>query len=100
MNVSDYGYATSASHDTIMFSYDTLEHTSNNWLYGQGGEWLLNPAEDTSMKYIIGIQAMGNTHMQNNGSSAIIRPVVYLDPLVYIVSGTGTYTNPYHIAMK
>ena len=38
MSASDYGYASSGSHTTSMYSYDNATHTLGNWLYGNGSE--------------------------------------------------------------
>ena len=39
MSASDYGYASSGSHTTSMYSYNNATHTLGNWLYGNGYEW-------------------------------------------------------------
>ena len=100
MSASDYGFATTGSHDTKLSSYNSDSHASNDWLYGQGGEWFLSRADYSYDDYYLGIQANGNVQMQNAVSDAQLRPVVYLDESVYVVGGNGTEASPYQIAMK
>jgi len=97
-SLSDYGYAADKTyHSTTLDNYNTKAITSTNWLHDQGGEWLINEYSGSSYTNIY-ISATG-TGMSNAYSAKYTRPVVYLDPSVYIISGDGTEGNPYQIGM-
>ena len=91
MNVSDYFYAGTENSNTTV---------QNNWLYVLGNEWTMSP-------YSGNLSDPASFYISNNGSSGgagnyygyAIRPVVYLDSSVYIISGDGTEANPYQIGM-
>ena len=105
---SDYGYATTSSyHDIDLYDY-TGNVLSNNWLFNQGYEWLAT-ADNGTYDTLVDAMAIYNSgncgktagftsyNISYNGYS--VRPVVYLDSNVYVVSGDGTQSNPYQIAM-
>ena len=102
MSVSDYGYAANSSyHDTYLSNYNTLEITGTNWLYGQGYEWTISQYTSNTSQ-ALSIEGSGSSGRISNGtvdSGYSVRPVVYLDPSVYIISGDGTEGNPYQIGM-
>ncbi|MBQ7031020.1 MAG: hypothetical protein IJN13_01440 [Bacilli bacterium] len=96
MSASDYGYATSRITYSSVELSSLSSYEQNNWLYGQGNEWTLTPS---------GSYAAFNLHYDGKIGNALVfyglavRPVVYLNSSVYIVSGDGTEGNPYQIAM-
>ena len=97
MNMSDYGYATSGiSHDDV--KSDALNNNEqNNWLYNLD-EWTMTPSSSSNLFAVLNSGALTQEYQQAYQSHAV-RPVVYLDPSVYVVSGDGTEGNPYQIGM-
>ena len=100
--LSDYGYAVLASNcsrSTYMTSYDSQSSClSYNWLFGAGSEWTISPfTSGLTSVWFMPIYGRTNTSATNNGYG--FRPVVYLSESTYIVSGTGTQTNPYVLWM-
>ncbi|MBQ8901562.1 MAG: hypothetical protein IJY87_00655, partial [Bacilli bacterium] len=97
MSASDYGYAISG------ITYSSIELSSlssyeqNNWLYGQGYEWTLTPYSTSNVLYVYRDGNVVNYDGAIYGYA--VRPVVYLDSSVYIISGDGTEGNPYQIGM-
>jgi len=101
MSASDYGYAANNSyHNTIVSAYNSADITASNWLYvGQSYFFINKQSTSTSTSTIIAILGQGGVSgsVSNVGNS--IRPVVYLDSSVYIISGDGTESNPYIIGI-
>jgi len=89
MTASDYGYASGQTSVTLaaLSSYE-----QDNWLYGKL-DLCITPYSSSE---VFGVVATGSL---NNVDSRAIRPVVYLDSSVYIISGTGTESDPYIIGM-
>lgn len=73
--------SSSTSYIGLRYYSDYLYATYNsgNWLGGQGAQWNLTDS--------------GSTY------GYATRPVVYLDSSVYIISGTGTKTDPFILGM-
>ena len=105
INVSDYGYAASSQfHSTTMTNYSSnttgnygiLEITKTNWLYDFLNLWSINQNVESASEsiFIYGVLSHEATFNGRN-----VRPVVYLDPSVYVVSGDGTEANPYQVGM-
>ena len=96
MNASDYGYATT-THTAALSSYGS--YASTNWLYGQGFEWTITPLSSLSS---FALYVNNNGYVSNSGANSYgcaVRPSLYLDSSVYVVSGDGTESTPYQIAM-
>ena len=103
MYISDYVFAAqNADHKTEPISnYNTDAITDSNWLYTEGNEWLLNVAVSKEFKVnYIDYDGSVNNAAFTTAQPKSVRPVVYLDSSVYIVSGDGTELDPYQIAMK
>lgn len=96
MNTSDYGYASPSYYDKALNQHYT-DRVLLNWLYTQGDEWTstYTPSGSNLSIYHYGQLVTNGAY---NGAQSV-RPVVYLDPSVFVVSGTGTEANPYQIAM-
>jgi hypothetical protein len=95
MNASDYGYA-SITRINALSSYGT--YAGSNWLYGKGYEWIINSSSDYN---VLHLRVNGNvTKGAGNNAGYYTRPVVYLKSSVYVVSGDGTESNPYQIAIN
>ncbi len=100
MNVSDYGYA-SSNQTVILQNYDFTSVTLANWLYKYSFEWTMTN-KDNKDQAVQAISESGSI-LVNSSSNNInfgyqVRPVVYLSPNVYVVSGTGTEADPYMVA--
>ena len=99
MTMSDYGYATTSNYyENYMTDFYLTDITKKNWLYGQGHE-LTSTKQQGDTGSIVIINHRGNTQSTTAIFGAHVRPVVYLDSSVYIVSGDGTEANPYQIGM-
>ena len=97
MTASDYGYAAPSSyHTTYMDSYQTTY--VRNWLSGQSVEWTIILYRGSSNASLT-IDYVGRINNRKTYFGANVRPVVYLDSSVYIISGDGTEGNPYQIGM-
>ena len=96
MSASDYGYASNYSRGSIS-GYANANYTGSDWLYTNGYEWTITPfAGSTNNSLHIAISGYVTNSSINYGFA--VRPVVYLDSSVYVVSGDGTEANPYKIA--
>ena len=99
MNASDYGYATNSTYHTNTLDKYTsiLEMGLNNWLNNYGRCWTNTQcSEDATRALMI---YPGGYFTDTNADNNLVKPVVYLDPSVYIISGDGTEGNPYQIGM-
>ena len=104
MAASDYGYASSSSyHSTSMAAYDREAIILTNWLYGQSSEWTTNRDTEGSAysNSNVSINVYSNGYVTTGVAtgSSHVRPVVYLDSLVYVTSGTGTLLDPYQLGL-
>ena len=103
MSASDYGFASSASHETTLNIYNNTSHTKNNWLYNYGEEWLISQRTFPRSGDDILFSLNPTSEVTSNQWSSYgknIRPVVYLDSSVYVTDGDGSYSNPYYIRMN
>jgi len=70
----------------------------NNWLYTQGYEW--TSVQEISKANSVAIMGhLGYVWNTTSTNYYHVRPVVYLDSTTYIISGTGSITDPYIIGM-
>jgi len=97
MAATDYGYA---SGQTTAYLNELSNYIGSNWLNSQGsGEWTMASVSPSVGECAV-VSPNGDVNSTNAGNNAAaVRPVVYLDPLVYVVSGDGTEGNPYQIGM-
>jgi len=97
MTASDWGYAASSSfHSITMNSYTSATETS--WIFNNGYEWTsIQNSSRTYYALLVTYQGGMSNSSASNGYA--VRPVVYLDSSVYIISGDGTEGNPYQIGM-
>ena len=89
MNLSDYEYSVGTGRSYADCPY--------SWLCGSGSEWTMNSDGDISPNFIRGSGTSSNLAMRNSSN---VRPVVYLDDSVYVVSGDGSATSPYTLFME
>ena len=108
MNTSDYLYGVLASdcarttiqglYNVVEGTYRNVNCTVRNWLYSQDTEWTITKYSNSDVHvWSPGWPGSINTSQTNMANS--VRPVLYLSPDVYRVSGTGTITDPYIIGM-
>jgi len=106
MNASDYGYASDqAYHNTLLSKYNQRGNVNSNWIYGSGMDWT-STQSGTNAALIIRYELFldysdGSGYLESYSASGgdSVRPVVYLNSGVYVVSGDGSIINPYQIAM-
>ena len=96
MSASDYGYATSGITYSSIGLSSLNGYEQNNWLHDKGYEWTLTPCDTSAVMYVY---HDGCIYKGSPTNGYAVRPVVYLDSSVYIVSGDGTKANPYQIGM-
>ena len=96
MTASDYGYAAShTNHGVTMESYASA--TLTNWLYNQGSEW--TSIQYPTLNYALEVTFEGYVNNGKANLGCAVRPVVYLDSLVYVTNGTGTVSDPYVLGL-
>ena len=95
MYVSDYLYASGYYSSSQNYSANQYYYGRYNWLYN-GTEWTITPigGNDSNLSYVDNAGAIGEI---TSSSSNAVRPTFYLKPNIRIISGDGTYTNPYVI---
>jgi len=101
MTASDWGYAASSSfHSIDMFSYTSSSNkaTETSWIFNNGYEWV-SIQSSTSTYRALQVHVSGYLLHDYAFYGFAVRPVVYLDSSVYIISGDGTEGNPYQIGM-
>ena len=101
MYVSDHGFASSlmasATARANLNVYNTLIQSQSNWLTSVSHEWTMTHSNTAANIYRIDIGNYPYHDPIYRGLS--VRPVVHLDPRVYVVSGDGSITNPYRLGM-
>jgi len=105
MYASDYGYAapsacTSTSTGSFSSTNSTLGTTcaAQDWLKSNYYEWTITLHSSKSY-YVFLVNHAGILSYSYVYAGYATRPVLYLDSSVYYLSGTGTQTDPYIIAM-
>ena len=103
MYPSDYGYSvlsSSCARTTNLSSYSGSTCAGQSWLYGKGYEWTLTPRSSNS-KDVFYLYEYGGSGVNYGGAyyGQCVRPVLYLDPSVYVIAGEGTLDKPYIIGM-
>ena len=89
MYLSDYHYSAGEGR--------TFASCANSWLCGSGAEWTMTSNGDISPSFIHETGTTSSLAMRNN---ARVRPAVFLNESVYVVSGDGSVTRPYTLFMK
>jgi len=94
ISVVDYGYATSNDYySTQLSSYNTA--ASTNWLFN-GKERILGNHSIINYNGAVLKDYYGEA---DNVAGFPVRPVVYLNSQVYILSGSGTESDPFILGM-
>src|SRR5699024_1267389 len=96
MYISDYGYSVlsnNCSRNTSITDYAENTCASNSWLTKYNFEWTLSMyTSPYNLRW--GYITTSPSEYPFN-----IRPTVYLKSNVYVVSGDGSYNNPYVIGI-
>ena len=97
MYASDYAFA--ATQSSWNTSIGTLSNfTEKNWLYSGITEWTMSYAYSSgNIMRILSSGSVDMVYVTGTRTETSIRPVFYLNSDVKIVSGDGTYENPYRI---
>ena len=84
MYASDYGYAMNNGY-------------KNNWLFTKGYEWTMTAYNASNPVYVY--HNGGLLYHINAYNGYAVRPVLYLQSNVYVISGDGSEGNPYKIML-
>ena len=99
VSASDYAYSFLSSNcprSINVYDYNDTDNCSgNSWLYNISFEWTLSPISSSYVMSIWGDYLNASYAYSTN----IVRPVVYLNSNVYLISGNGTMANPYIIGV-
>ena len=99
MSASDYGYSViddDCERSTSLGSYDASSCAGKTWLYGQGDEWTMSPHSSSNLWTVSDI---GYVEQVSVLDGLAVRPALYLDAGVYVISGSGTMADPYMIGI-
>ncbi len=101
MYPSDYGYsvlASSCARTTNLSSYNSSSCGGESWLLKNGYEWTMTHRTSNSYNvFVVNYFASVGSYNAYNGYA--VRPTAYLKSNVYVVSGTGSITDPYVIGI-
>ena len=96
MYASDFGYAISGGYTGNLGYSSAYSQMVNNWLFGQSYEWTMT-AYSASYPVLVSNYGGFNGDFAYYGSA--VRPVLYLQSNVNILSGDGTMASPYTLGM-
>ena len=101
MYPSDYGYsvlASSCARATNLSSYNSSSCGGKSWLLKNGYEWTMTHRTSSSSS-VFRVSSSADVGYSNALNGYAVRPTVYLKSNVYVVSGTGSITDPYVIGI-
>ena len=101
MYPSDYGYSvlvSSCARTTNLSSYNSSSCGGESWLLKNGYEWTMTHFSSNS-DYVFNVSNFANVNYNNTRSGYAVRPTAYLKSNVYVISGTGSITDPYVIGI-
>ncbi len=101
MYPSDYGYsvlASSCARTTNLSSYDSSSCGGESWLLKNGYEWTMThrSSKPSGVFYVYSDASLNYDYAHY---CYAVRPTVYLKSNVYVISGTGSITDPYVIGI-
>ena len=102
MYPSDYGYsvlASSCARTTNLGSYSSSSCGGQSWLLKNGYEWTMTHYTLFSFHVFSVSSSAGLNNNTYADSGYAVRPTAYLKSNVYVVSGTGSITDPYVIGI-
>ncbi|MDD5865628.1 MAG: hypothetical protein PUD07_04015 [bacterium] len=96
MYASDWGYAIEGYTEVLGSSGSSYNYMNKNWLFSNGYEWTMSAYSSSQPLYVY-----KNGYLVNSYSyiGYAARPVLYLKSNVYVVSGSGSESDPYIIGM-
>lgn len=100
MYPSDYGYSVLSNDCARTTNLGTYSNTcaGKSWLYGKGNEWTLSfYSSRNGNVFFVNERGCLNYDLASYGYA--VRPVLYLDAMVYKVDGDGNQGSPYIIGM-
>ena len=97
MYASDWGYAIYGFTGVLGDSGSPYNSMNQNWLFSNGLEWTMSAYSSSNP---ISIHNYGYLYSNNSYSGYTVRPALYLKSNVYVVSGTGSESDPYIIGMN
>ena len=101
MYPSDYGYsvlASSCARTTNLSSYNRSSCGGQSWLLKNGYEWTMTHYSSSSL-YVFRVSYGASLSSGNANYGNAVRPTAYLKSNVYVISGTGSITDPYVIGI-
>ena len=101
MYPSDYGYsalASSCARTTNLGSYSSSSCGGQSWLLKNGYEWTMTHYSSDSYS-VFNVRYSASVGISNARNGNAVRPTVYLKSNVYVISGTGSITDPYVIGI-
>ena len=96
MYASDWGYAIGGFTEVLGDLGSPYNYMNKNWLFSNGDEWTMS-AYSSSNPLCVSNAGYLNSDYSYGGSAA--RPVLYLKSNVYVVSGSGSESDPYIIGI-
>ena len=99
MYPSDYGYATDFTKcSQTLWYYFRSTCKSNDWLYNSAYQWLLTP-NSSGARTMWYVSSAGDVSYDGSLTNTFgVRPVLNLDSVLVIESGSGTESDPYRIS--
>ena len=98
MYLNDYGYAASPEFWNRPITSSSMG--TDNWMTIGLYEWTITPFNHYNYDYYINyILYVGNVSYSYNVYGYAVRPVFYLNYNVELIGGSGTYTDPYRLAV-
>ena len=101
MYPSDYGYsvlASSCARTTNLGSYNSSSCGGESWLLKNGYEWTMTHYTSSS-SFVFIVSSSASVGYRDASSGYAVRPTAYLKSNVYVISGTGSITDPYVIGI-
>ena len=96
MYASDWGYAIEGFTGVLGESGSPYNYMNKNWLFSNGYEWTMSAY---SSSYTLPVSNYGDLSHNYSYSGYAARPALYLKSNVYVVSGSGSESDPYIIGM-
>ena len=101
MYPSDYGYsvlASSCARTTNLGSYNSSSCGGKSWLLKNGYEWTMTHRTSVTNS-VFSVNSNAYLYYYNPSFGYSVRPTAYLKSNVYVISGTGSITDPYVIGI-
>ncbi len=102
MYPSDYSYATDFTKcSQTLSNYNNSTCYTNDWLFNSAYvQWLLTPCTSivNAAWYVHSDGYVRTNARTDSANTIVVRPVLYLNSVLVIESGSGTESNPYRIS--